>query len=61
MREHNIECENKIPLPIKRYGDQCEHRTSHGNISNKIIYCTVNSTKWPVRINHKYEIKDAIQ
>lgn len=47
-------------LPIKRNGNQCEYGCSDRHIAHEIVHRTIDSAKWPIRIQHIDEIEHTI-
>ena len=48
-------------LPVKWNCCQCKNAGSDTDISNKIADSAVDFSKWPIIIEHIYEIEDTIQ
>ena len=48
-------------LPVKRDSCQCEDTGNDCVISNKIIDCTIDRSKWPVIVPHIDKVEETIE
>lgn len=57
----DIAKQTNLNLPIEWNGNECKHRRCNGHISHEIVHTTIETSEWPIRIQHINEIEHTVQ